>query len=194
MLDINWTKSFSRAYQYVEDEHGDRLFGKLESQYRILTDDFEKMLSFIQTSPLMNHSSYGYEKDWGDADIKRQKKFEANLAWEFKGLARSMRLFEKLSQKYTVQGNKDAVKALNSLFKSAFNDLQKYAQKKAVGPFNEYVGFTPIRANLRQGSSNLKKQLIKLGSTNPELRPHIREILKASDKIAGANDFYVPAP
>lgn len=28
--------------------------------------------------------------------------------------------------------------------------------------------------------SDLKKQLIKLGSTNPELRPHIREVLKAS--------------
>lgn len=32
--------------------------------------------------------------------------------------------------------------------------------------------------------SDLKTQLIKLGSTNPELRPHIREILKsASSKL-----------
>jgi len=31
--------------------------------------------------------------------------------------------------------------------------------------------------------SDLKKELIKLGSTHPELRPHIREILAASTKL-----------
>jgi len=29
--------------------------------------------------------------------------------------------------------------------------------------------------------SDLKKQLIKLGTTNPELRPHIREVLANRD-------------
>jgi len=38
--------------------------------------------------------------------------------------------------------------------------------------------------------SDLKTQLIKLGSTNPELRPHIRPLLD-SIKVAGASDFYV---
>lgn len=52
-----------------------------------------------------------------------------------------------------------------------------------------------------QHMSDLKTQLIKLGSTNPELRPHIREILKktssnrevlsSSIKTAGAVDFFV---
>ena len=32
--------------------------------------------------------------------------------------------------------------------------------------------------------SDLKSQLIKLGSTNPELRPHIREIIAAKDVVA----------
>ena len=30
---------------------------------------------------------------------------------------------------------------------------------------------------------NMKKQLVKLGSTNPELRPHIREILKSAGAL-----------
>jgi len=33
--------------------------------------------------------------------------------------------------------------------------------------------------------SDLKSQLIKLGSTNPELRPHIRKILKVAGKYSG---------
>lgn len=36
---------------------------------------------------------------------------------------------------------------------------------------------------------DLKSQLIKLGSTNPELRPHIREILKGSVKMDGGNTY-----
>lgn len=36
--------------------------------------------------------------------------------------------------------------------------------------------------------SDLKKQLIKLGSTNPELRPHIRAILSSSPKQAALRD------
>ena len=32
--------------------------------------------------------------------------------------------------------------------------------------------------------SDLKRELIKLGTTNPELRPHIREVLKASGNVA----------
>jgi len=32
--------------------------------------------------------------------------------------------------------------------------------------------------------SDLKKQLIRLGSTNPELRPHIKEVLAATNKRA----------
>lgn len=35
-------------------------------------------------------------------------------------------------------------------------------------------------------SENLKRQLIKLGSTNPALRTHLRPVLAALDKVTSA--------
>ena len=34
--------------------------------------------------------------------------------------------------------------------------------------------------------SDLKRQLIKIGSANPELRPHIREILNAAESVTAS--------
>lgn len=43
--------------------------------------------------------------------------------------------------------------------------------------------------------SDLKKQLIKLGSTNPELRPHIRPVLDSlSNRTASGKWEYVERP